>query len=111
MSTQTTIFNPLRIAKGEFCISLNLTALGDAAWDVLAQAKAIGFPKPTFQSFQSSEGAQVWAVLVEEHRDFERDSIAVLLERWEPMLDQLDLGDRNVTLLIVGRFKQDPIAA
>ena len=77
----------------------------------LGHEKFFGVPKPTFHRFQSSEGTQVWAVLVEERGDFDNDSIEALLERWEPMLDQLDLGDRNETLLIAGRFKQDLEAA
>jgi len=111
MSMQTKTFNPLRVDKGEFRISLNLTALGDSAWDILSQAQAIGFPKPTFQSFQSGESSQVWAVIVQESGRYDHDSLESLLERWEPLIDRLDLGDRNETLLIAGRFKQDLVAA
>lgn len=111
MSIQTKTFNPIRVDKGEFRISLNLTALGDSAWDVLSQAQAIGFPKPAFQSFQSGNSSEVWAVLVQESGSYDHDSVESLLARWEPMLDQLDLGDRNETLLIAGRFQQDLVAA
>jgi hypothetical protein len=111
MSVQAKTFNPIRVDKGEFRISINLTALGDRAVDVLSRVKEVGFPKPMLQIFQGVGSAQIWAVIVQESGSYELDDIESLLERWEPMISQLDLGDRNETMLIAGRFKQDSIAA
>lgn len=81
-------FNPIRLSKGEFQISLNLTSLGVQAWETLKLAEQLGFPKPQFYGFNKGDTLEVWAVLVQENHDFETASLEEVLEVWESRVDR-----------------------
>jgi hypothetical protein len=105
-------FNPIRLSKGEFQISLNLTSLGQQSWDILRLAEQLGFPKPQFYGFQRLDVSEVWAVVVREKHDYEAVNLEDALAAWELPVEQLvkALPDRNENLLIAGRFRQRAIA-
>jgi hypothetical protein len=101
--TAVALFNPVKLEKGEFRICLNLTNLGEQAWDALDQAKHLGFPKPRFHGYQRGAVAETWAILVQEFHDPTMDFEAVL-QPWNDRLDQLTslLPNLDRDLLISG---------
>ncbi|OLP17450.1 hypothetical protein BST81_16810 [Leptolyngbya sp. 'hensonii'] len=107
--TQVKTFNPIRLEEGQFRIALDLTSLGEQAWEVLKTAEHLGFPSPRFRQGEKF----MWAVLVEEQHDFTTDCIEDVLAEWDEKVDQLrdSMGELENNLLVAGRFKRDLIAS
>jgi hypothetical protein len=101
--TAVALFNPIKLEKGEFRVCLNLTSLGEQAWDALDRAKQLGFPKPRFQGYQRGEVSETWAILVQEFHD-PTAALETVLSPWNDRLDQLvaDLPHPDRDLLISG---------
>ncbi len=97
------LFNPIKLEKGEFRVCLNLTALGERAWDALDIAKQLGFPKPRFHGYQRGAVAESWAVLIQEFHSPAEPFEAALMP-WNDLLDDLaaTLSDPNHELLVSG---------
>jgi hypothetical protein len=102
-------FNPIAGRKGEFRISLNLTELGDRAWDILALSQTLEFGAPKFRTSPSFSGAvEVWAIICEEMHKYDADTY-LILQRWDDKIDQLRnaIGqDEHLSLIVLCNFAE-----
>lgn len=66
-----------RVQKGEYRIYLNLTLLGDKAFEILQLAASLGFDKPEFVTDPTYSGGaldgHVFAILFREFHQYEDD--------------------------------------
>ena len=96
-------FNPIKGKRGEFRVSLNLTELGDRAWDLLALSQQLGFEKPHFATHIRHSGAvEIWAVIVQQFHRYDADT-RLVVDVWDEPLDQLRqaIGAENEFSLVV----------
>ena len=98
-------FSPIQLEKGDFRISLHLSALADRGIEVMHLAQELGFPQSRL--YKTDRG--MWAVLLDEKHDFETSSLDELLIPWDAKLDELRslLPDPDQGLVVAGRFKRD----
>ncbi|MBW4621191.1 MAG: hypothetical protein KME17_17765 [Cyanosarcina radialis HA8281-LM2] len=96
-------FNPIKGKRGEFRVALNITELGDRAWDLLSLSQQLGFEKPQFATHIWHSGAvEVWAVILQQFHQYDADS-SLVVDVWDDRLDQLRqaIGPDNEFSLMV----------
>ena len=82
-------FNPLKTEAGEFRVALNLTALGDKAWEILSLSQQLGFPPPQFRTTSDGTGfLEAWAVLLQQMHCYDADS-RLVVDIWDEQLHEL----------------------
>jgi hypothetical protein len=82
-------FDPLRGRRGEFRLTLNLTELGERAWDLLALSQKLGFETPQFRTCIRPSGVvEVWAVILEQVHCYDADP-SVVVDCWDDQIDCL----------------------
>lgn len=100
MKTQ---FHPLQGKKGEFRVALNLSELGDRAWEILSLSQQLGLGTPKFAGYTRESGViEVWAILLQQFHDYGADP-AVVVDVWDDALAQLRqaIGQDNELNLIM----------
>lgn len=98
-----TEFDPIRGRQGEFRIALNLTMLGDRAWDILSLSQTLGFDQP---QFKQSKG-EVWAIILQQFHSYHADPLTVV-EPWDEQMHELwqAVGDEPLSkLMIIHNFE------
>jgi hypothetical protein len=102
-------FNPLRGQRGEFRVSLNLTELGDRAWEILSLSQSLGFEKPQFKTCVRHSGAtEVWAVILQQLHPYDADT-RIVVDAWDDQLDTLrrEIGrDNEFSLIVLYNFAE-----
>lgn len=96
-------FDPLRGKRGEFRLALNLTELGDRAWELLSLSQTLGFETPQFKTKVRPSGVvEVWAVLLQQQHRYDADS-SVVVDPWDDQIDQLRtaVGESHLFNLIM----------
>lgn len=82
-------FDPIRGRRGEFRLSLNLSELGDRAWELLALSQTLGFETPQFKTLIRPSGVvEVWAVILQQLHRYDADS-SVVVDQWDDQIDAL----------------------
>lgn len=82
-------FNPLKTETGAFRVALNLTALGDKAWEILSLSQQLGFPPPQFKTTVDGTGfLETWAVLLQQMHRYDADS-RLVVDIWDDQLHEL----------------------
>jgi len=109
-------FNPIKGKPGEFRIALNLTELGDRAWEILKTAEELGFEKPQFKTAPRFSGAvEVWAVVLQQFHSYDANTMAVV-DCWDEQIDQLRQAvggdDQFIVIMLVNfaEYQGEPIA-
>lgn len=90
-------FDPIRGRRGEFRLSLNLSEMGDRAWELLALSQALGFETPQFKTRVRPSGvAELWAVILQQFHPYDADS-SVVVDQWDDAIDKLRtaIGDSH----------------
>jgi hypothetical protein len=106
-------FNPILLERGQLRVALNLTVLGEKAWDALTLASRLGLPQPQFRAFMSDKGSEVWAVLIDETHSYDADRDTIM-EPWESAVDALTEALEPASylkIMVAHRLKQNAIAA
>jgi hypothetical protein len=109
-------FNPIKGKRGEFRVSLNLTELGDRAWDILSLSQELRFEKPQFAIHVRHSGAvEVWAVILQQFHQYDTDT-RIVVDPWDEALDCLRqaLGpDNEFSLVVLYNFAEylEPVEA
>ncbi len=96
-------FNPIKGKRGEFRVALNLTELGDRAWDILSLSQELRFEKPQFVTHIRHSGAvEVWAVILQQLHRYDAET-RVIVDPWDEELDRLRqvIGSDNEFSLVV----------
>ncbi|MCY7392963.1 MAG: hypothetical protein LH647_16175 [Leptolyngbyaceae cyanobacterium CAN_BIN12] len=96
-------FSPIRDIPGEFRVALNISELGDRAWEVLAKSQTLGFDTPKFETHIRPSGfAEVWAVVLCQVHSFDVDMMAIV-DPWDEKLWELEqlVGDDPETKMRV----------
>ncbi|GEM_PF-925460 len=82
-------FNPLKTEMGEFRVALNLTALGDQAWDILSLSQQLGFAAPQFRTAVDGTGfPETWAVILQQTHRYDADP-RLVVDTWDDQLHEL----------------------
>lgn len=82
-------FNPLKTETGEFRVALNLTALGDKAWEVLSLSQQLGFAAPQFKTAVDVTGCpETWAIILQQTHRYDADP-RLVVDRWDDQLHEL----------------------
>jgi hypothetical protein len=115
-ATMKDSFNPIKGQRGEFRVALNLTELGDRAWEVLAQSREFGFHPPQFQAHIRDSGAvEIWAILLQQFHRYDAFTDPILSEWDEPIehLHQSIGRDSHLSLIVLCNFREylEPDAA
>jgi hypothetical protein len=94
-------FNPIRGRQGEFRVALNLSELGERAWELLSFSQQLGFEKPQFATDQ----AQVWAIILQQFERYDAD-LMMVVDPWDEQLYQLQqaVGEDSTSLVILHNF-------
>jgi hypothetical protein len=104
-----TPFEPLRGKPGEFRVALNISEMGDRAFDVLALSQELGFDKPQFTAHIRRSGVvEVWAVLLQQFHDYHANSSAIV-DPWDEPIDALRnaIGDdHHFNLITLFNFSE-----
>ena len=109
-------FNPIRGQRGEFRVCLNLSELGDRAWEILSLSQQLGFETPQFKIHIRHSGAsEVWAILLQQVHRYEADT-RLVVDRWDEPLDQLRQAigaDNEFSLMVLSNFAEylEPVEA
>jgi hypothetical protein len=109
-------FDPLRGKLGEFRVALNISEMGDRAFDVLALSQDVGFDKPQFVAHVRQSGVvEVWAVLLQQFHDYHGNSSAVI-DPWDEAIDALRTAigdDHHFNLITLFNFSEylEPMTA
>lgn len=109
-------FNPIRGDRGEFRVAMNLTELGDRAWDILALSQQLGFERPRFASHPRQSGAtEVWAVILQQFHRYDADT-RLVVDVWDEPIDQLRQAigvDSEFSLIVLYNFAEylEPVEA
>lgn len=102
-------FNPIKGKPGEFRIALNLSELGDRAWEMLARSQALGFEQPQFKTrIRHSGVAEVWAVILEQVHSYDADT-RIVVDEWDAPIDSLRqaIGEGNeFNLIMLCNFRE-----
>jgi hypothetical protein len=102
-------FNPIKGERGEFRVALNLSELGERAWEILALSQEVGFPAPQFKTHVRYSGAiEVWAVLVQQFHSYDAFTDPILAE-WDDVIDRLDRAigqDSHLKLITLFNFRE-----
>jgi hypothetical protein len=100
-------FDPIRGKRGEFRVAIDLTELGDRAWEILSLSQQLGFNTPQFQTHTRHSGAvEVWAIILQQFHPYEADTRHIV-EPWDDQLSQLWQAcepDANLKLVILNNF-------
>jgi hypothetical protein len=86
MSEPKEIFDPIRGKRGEFRVALNLTELGDRAWEVLSLAQTLEFEPPRF--VVDPKRQEVWAIVLQQFHRYDADPM-VVVEPWDLQMKEL----------------------
>jgi hypothetical protein len=101
-------FNPIHGEKGEFRVALNLSEVGDRAWELLSFSQELGFNQPRFATHVRSSGVvEVWAVLLQQFHDYNADTRFV--DGWDDSLDRLRSAvgnDNELNLIVLCNFAE-----
>ncbi|MBW4475232.1 MAG: hypothetical protein KME45_33380 [Stenomitos rutilans HA7619-LM2] len=82
-------FHPLKTEAGEFRVALNLTALGDRAWEVLSLSQQLGFEAPQFKTYVDGVGSpETWAVILQQSYRYDADP-RLVVDPWDEQLHEL----------------------
>lgn len=82
-------FNPIKGKRGEFRVALNLSELGDRAWEILSFSQELGFEQPQFKPHVRHSGyVEVWAVLLQQFHRYDANTNAVV-DPWDDSIDLL----------------------
>jgi hypothetical protein len=95
-------FDPIRGNRGEFRVAMNVSELGDRAFELLAFSQELGFDKPQFATHTRHSGVtEIWAVLLQQFHDYYADSSPVI-DPWDDSIDALRIaiGEGNELNLI-----------
>lgn len=90
-------FDPIRGSRGEFRVALNVSELGDRAFELLAISQEVGFDKPKFATYTRHSGVtEIWAILLQQFHDYYADSTPVI-DPWDKSIDALRtaIGEGN----------------
>jgi hypothetical protein len=92
------VFNPIRAQRGEFRVALNLTELGEQAWDVLSRSQQLGFAQPQFASHKNT----VWAIILQQFHRYDADPSTVV-DPWDQQLYELwqTVGENETDKLVI----------
>ena len=96
-------FDPIRGKRGEFRVALNLSELGERAWEILSLSQELGFEQPQFKTHTRHSGyTEVWAVLLQQLHPYDANT-DVVVDAWDDQLDDLRkaIGQGNELVLIV----------
>ena len=100
-------FHPIQGKRGEFRVAVDLTELGDHAWEILSLSQELGFDKPRFQTHIRQSGAvEVWAIILQQFHSYEADARHVV-EPWDDQLSRISQAcepDANLKLVILHNF-------
>ena len=109
-------FNPIRGDRGEFRVCLNVSELGERAWDILAVSQELGFEKPQFKTHIRQSGTvEVWAVLLQQFHRYDADT-RLVVDVWDEPIDQLRQAigqDNEFSLVVLYNFAEylEPVEA
>lgn len=82
-------FHPLQGKAGEFRVAVNLSELGDRAWEILALSQELGFDTPRFVTHTRHSGfTEVWAILLQQFHRYDADT-RVVVDQWDDSIDAL----------------------
>lgn len=102
-------FHPLSGKRGEFRVAINLSELGDRAWEILSCSQALGFDTPQFQTYVRHSGAiEVWAVVLQQFHSYDAFTEPVLAE-WDEAIAQLHTAigqDSELKLIVLSNFRE-----
>ena len=100
-------FHPIQGKRGEFRVAIDLTELGDHAWEILSLSQELGFDRPRFQTHIRQSGAvEVWAIILQQFHPYEVDARHIV-EPWDDQLYQISQAcepDANLKLVILHNF-------
>lgn len=100
-------FNPMKGKAGEFRVAINLTELGDRAWEILILSQQAGFTAPQFSTHTRHSGAvEVWAIILQQFHRYEADT-HFIVDVWDEQIDELRraLGtDSEFNLMVLCNF-------
>jgi hypothetical protein len=86
---RTDKFDPHDCKVGAYQVSLNLTELGDRAWEILKLAEQLEFQPPQFKTCPRFSGfVEVWAVILQQQHD-DKASPDAVLGRWDEQVLEL----------------------
>jgi hypothetical protein len=105
MSEPKEIFDPIRGKLGEFRVALNLSELGDRAWELLSLAQGLEFESPRFVIDPKRQ--EIWAIILQQFHRYDADPM-VVVEPWDVQLKELwDAVGENAMhkLMIVHNFE------
>ena len=106
----------MRLPWGEFRVALNLTELGDRAWDILSLSQELGFEKPQFATHIRHSGTvEVWAMILQQFHHYDAET-RVIVDPWDEELDhlrQLIGSDNEFSLVVLYNFAEylEPLEA
>jgi len=102
-------FDPIKGQRGEFRVALNLSELGDRAWEILSLSQSLGFPPPQFRSYARLSGVtEFWAVILQQFHRYDVDPRTVV-EPWDDQMRQLwqEIGeDAHLKIVILHNFAE-----
>lgn len=108
-------FHPLKGKAGEFRVALDLTNLGDRAWEILTLSQTLGFDSPKFVTHVRYSGeSEVWAIILQQFHAYDADSRFVI-DVWDDQLDQLRSAigrDSELSLTVMCNLSEflEPVA-
>jgi hypothetical protein len=95
-------FDPIRGSRGEFRVAMNISELGDRAFELLAFSQELGFDKPKFATHTRHSGVtEIWAIVLQQFHDYYANSTPVI-DPWDTQIDELRMaiGEGNEFNLI-----------
>jgi hypothetical protein len=102
-------FNPIKGKAGEFRIALNLTELGDRAWEILSLSQGLEFNQPQFLTHTRHSGAvEVWAIILQQFHRYDINTNAVV-DIWDDQIDELRRAigtDNEFSLIMLCNFAE-----
>jgi hypothetical protein len=103
------LFNPIRGQRGEFRVALNLSELGERAWELLSLAQGLGFETPQFKTYTRASGiVEIWAVLLQQFHSYEA-FIEPIVSEWDDAIDQMHQAigrDSYLHLIVLCNFRE-----
>lgn len=104
-----TTFNPIRTTPGLFRVALNISELGDRAWEILALSQTLGFDPPKFETHvRPSEIVEIWAVVLEQIHSFDADPMTVI-DPWDEQMWELSQAcgdDPHTKMMITNNLRE-----
>jgi hypothetical protein len=102
-------FEPIQGKRGEFRVAVNVSELGDRAWNILTLSQQVGFQTPQFVTHtRHSEVVEVWAIILQQFHPYDADT-RFIVDVWDDQIDELrrEIGmDNEFNLMVLCNFAE-----